>query len=267
MLDLDLKKVLWEYVPSDASVQSIAYSADGARVAVGRSDGRCYLLKVENGTTDGPVFIGQVQAVTGVAFTGDGTKLLTSSTDKTITIWDIPRHRIIYNYDLGNQKCQGATVSRDGTRIALVTAPNVSNDGNANLKMYDENDNLLWSSHIGNESGGIWTGTLNNLAFDREGKRIIVTSSGGWAAATCFDVASGKFIRYWGPLGYFTDWYTMRPRLAEDGKRLFYSSDWGINLLNRETGKTIQRSPNLGGWLGYDTVSYTHLTLPTISSL
>ncbi|HOE62642.1 MAG TPA: hypothetical protein PLI82_02290 [Candidatus Sumerlaeota bacterium] len=252
MLDLDLKKVLWEYVPSDASVQSIAYSADGARVAVGRSDGRCYLLKVENGTTDGPVFIGQVQAVTGVAFTGDGTKLLTSSTDKTITIWDIPRHRIIYNYDLGNQKCQGATVSRDGTRIALVTAPNVSNDGNANLKMYDENGNLLWSSHIGNESGGIWTGTLNNLAFDREGKRIIVTSSGGWAAATCFDVASGKFIRYWGPLGYFTDWYTMRPRLAEDGKRLFYSSDWGINLLNRETGKTIQRSPNLGGWLGYD---------------
>lgn len=252
MLDLDLKKVLWEYVPSDSEVRSIAYSPDGARVAVGRSDGRCYLLKVENGTTDGPVFIGQVQAVTGVAFTGDGTKLLTSSTDKTITIWDIPKHKIIYNYDLGDQKCQGATVSRDGTRIALVTAPNVSNDGNANLKMYDENGNLLWASHIGNESGGIWTGTLSNLAFDSEGKRIIVTSSGSWATATCFDVASGKFIRYWGPLGYFIDNYTMRPRLAEDGKRLFYSSDWGINLLNRETGKKIVRSPNLGGNKGYD---------------
>ena len=248
LLDLDLKKELWEYVPGNATVNAIAYSPDGKYVAVGQSNKYAYLLDANTGVTVGAPFIGHSQAVTAVSFTGDGSKMITSSTDAVIQLWDIAEHTAV-TISLQGQVSQGAAVSKDGKRVAMVTGS--GND--AQLRMFNELGLELYSKNISTTSGGRWGGTLENLTFDDQGTRVLITSSTSWAPVACFNVDNGSFYGYWGPEGYFPDgWFDMRPRIAQDGKRIFYTTDWGLDLLNRDVGKTILHSPNYPSGKGYD---------------
>ena len=64
-----------------------------------------------------------------------------------------------------------------------------------------------------------------------------------------FRVSDGAYGASWGPEGNFASswdgYYDARPRLSEDGERVFYQGDWGMNLLFRTAGKAIRQSPGL----------------------
>jgi WD40 repeat protein len=249
LLDIDTQKRLWEYVPGNATVNAIAYSPDGKTIAVGTSDNFAYLVNAATGVQVGQAFLGHSQAVTAVGFTGDGSYLMTASTDATVQLWNLATHMPVRTISLTGQNAQGATVSYDGKRICMITG-----SGNqAMLRMYDELGLELYQINLNDVSGGNWGGSLENVTFDDAGQRVLVNSSGnGWAPSAVFRVSDGSFVRQFGPQGYFSDWNSARPRISQDGARVFYETNWGMNLVQRERGKTIRRSDGLNGIYGFD---------------
>ncbi len=197
----------------------------------------------------GQAFLGHSQAVTAVGFTGDGSHLMTASSDATVQLWRISTHMPVRTISLTGQNAQGATVSYDGKRICMITGT-----GNqAMLRMYDESGLELYQINLNTVSGSNWGGTLENVTFDDAGERVLVNSAGnGWAPAAVFRVSDGAFIGQYGPQGAFSDQHYARPRISQDGERVFYETNWGMNLVQRETGKTIRRSDGLTNVSGFD---------------
>lgn len=253
LLDVDNQQRLWEYVPGNASVNAIAYSPDGKYILIGSSDKRAYLLDVSNGV-EVRRFVGHSQAVTAVAFTGDGTNLMTGSTDATVQLWKTDNGKPVggpplATISLQGQESQGATVSPNGTRVAMVTGSGTG----ALLRMYNDVGLELFAINLTNESGGNWGGTLENITFDKAGERVLVTSrNSDWARVASFRVDNGDYLLSWGPQGRFTPWLSTKPRISQDGERIFEETDWGLNVLFRETGKPIFRVADSLGDKGFD---------------
>lgn len=253
LLDVDNQERLWEYVPGNASVNAIAYSPDGRYILIGSSDKRAYLLDVTNGV-EVRRFVGHSQAVTAVAFTGDGTNLMTGSTDATVQLWKTDNGKPVggpplATISLQGQESQGATVSPNGTRVAMVTGYG----GNAQLRMYNDQGLELYAINLTNESHSNWGGTLENITFDKAGERVIVTSRNSeWARNASFRVENGGYLLSWGPQGRFTPWLSTKPKISLDGERIFEATDWGINVLFRTAGKPIYRISDSLGDKGYD---------------
>ncbi|MBI3417513.1 MAG: protein kinase [Verrucomicrobia bacterium] len=73
-------------------VRSIAFSPDGRKIAAGCWSGDIPLMVWESATgrrLDRGRLTGHLSSINGVIFTPDGRRLLTSSTDATIRIWDV----------------------------------------------------------------------------------------------------------------------------------------------------------------------------------
>ena len=64
----------------------LVLSRDGRRVAIGAGDGKVYVLDANTGAAVGPPMSGHTGAVTIVAFSGDGTRIV-SAGDTTIHVW------------------------------------------------------------------------------------------------------------------------------------------------------------------------------------
>ncbi|NUN95019.1 MAG: WD40 repeat domain-containing protein [Candidatus Omnitrophica bacterium] len=253
LLDVDLQQRLWEFQPGDASVNAIAYSPDGQYILIGTSDKRAYLLDAETGV-ETRRFVGHTQAVTAVSFTGDGSRLMTGSTDATVQLWETDNGRPLggpplLTISLQGQQSQGAAVSPSGNRVAMVTG---SGNG-AQLRMFDQNGLELYAVNLWDESGGNWGGSLETLAFDTLGERVLVSSrDSDWARIASFRVTNGDYLLSWGPSGRFTHRLDARPRISMEGDRVFFMGDWGLNVLPRALGKKILRASGIPGDRGYD---------------
>lgn len=251
LLDIDNQRRLWEFIPGAAQVSSIAYSPDGNYVLIGSTDRRAYLLNAVNGV-EVRRYLGHSQTVTAVGFTGDGSFVMTGSTDATVNLWSTlsgPPPVVVRSIELQGQQAQGAAVSPDGSRVAMVTGSGAS----AQLRVFNEDGLEMYAINLSNESGGNWGGTLDTLTFDRSGQRILVTSrDSDWARLASFQTINGRFIRTWGPQGRFSTIYAARPRISADGERIFYMTDYGMNLISRATDTQILRSPHLTNERGFE---------------
>lgn len=246
LLDIENEQRLWPFEPGNAEVRAIAYSPNGQYVLIGTSDGRVWLLNAQTGA-EVKRHLWHSRAINALAFIGDGSSFMSGSEDGTVNLVNLvgSPYRTI---SLDGQEAQGAAVTRDGRRIAMVTG----RSSQAQLRVYNEDGLELYGINLSNESGGNWSGTLESLTFDNSGQRILVTGkSGGWATVAAFQTQGGHYIRSWGPQGAFPDWHSARPRISYDGETIFYLTDWGLNLLPRSTGRPITRSPNLTGTKGY----------------
>ncbi|MBE7558951.1 hypothetical protein HS125_08375 [bacterium] len=253
LLDIDNEQRLWEYVPGQATVNAIAYSPNGEYVLIGSSDKRAYLLDAATGV-EVRRFIGHTQPVTAVAFTGDGSTLMTSSTDAVVQLWATDNGQPlggppITTISLQGQSSQGAAVSRDGSRVAMVTG----SGGSAQMRMFAANGLELFAVNIDQKSGGNWTGSLDSLSFDAQGTRVLITSGNNpWGRNASFRVDNGDYLVSWGPQGRFWGNQDGRPRMSRTGDRIFMMTDWGLNVVSTTMEKPILRSPNIPGDRGFD---------------
>jgi len=253
LLDIENERRLWEYIPGNYTVNAIAYSPDGQYILVGSSDFRAYLLDAETGV-EVRRYIGHTETVTGVSFIGDGSRIMTGSTDAVVQIWETDNGNPLggpplMTISLDSQDSQGAAVSLDGNRVAMVTGTGK----NAQLRMFNEDGLELYAIDLDDESGGRWGGTLENLTFDHSGERVLVTSRGSdWAKVASFRTDNGDFILSWGPEGLIKSGLDARPRISDDGERIFFSGNRGFNVLFRTPGKLMLRSPNMPSNKGFD---------------
>jgi WD40 repeat protein len=114
-------------------------------------------------------------AVDDVAFSPDGTRILTASRDKTAKLWDAASGKLLASFEHQGRVEQGV-FSPDGTRILIASADNTA-------KLWDATSCKLLSS-FGHQD---W---IRRAAFSPDGSRILTAS---WdKTAKVWDAASGK---------------------------------------------------------------------------
>jgi eukaryotic-like serine/threonine-protein kinase len=183
-------------------VNSVAFSPDGKRIVTGSDDGTAKVWAVQSGRTLLTLKVGDIthstpsalysvppaQWVQSVAFSPDGTRIVTGSGDATAKVWDVQSGKKLLTlivrktathtlFSEEEQKVYSVTFSPDGKRIA-----NGSGDHTAKV----------WDAQSGKELltfGGNW-GSVDAVAFSPDGTHIVTGSSDN--TAEVWDAQSGK---------------------------------------------------------------------------
>jgi WD40 repeat protein len=118
-------------------------------------------------------------SVNGVAYSPDGSRVATASSDKTARIWDTSNGRLVSTLSGHSDRINGVVYSPDGTRIATA-----SEDGTARV----------WSAANGQELLTIQgnSGPLNAVAFSPDGGHLATADSD--KSAKVWDAASGHLL-------------------------------------------------------------------------
>ncbi|MFH1739482.1 MAG: WD40 repeat domain-containing protein, partial [bacterium] len=163
-----------------------AYSPDGRYIATCGGLG-AFLWDVETGEM-ARWFSGHTAPVNSVAFSPDGTKVLTGSYDRTAKLWDVESGAEIRTFSGHIGYVYSVVFSPDGTRVLTTEG-----DGTAKL----------WDAEAGTEirtfSG--WTWGISSVVFSPDGMKVLTGSYDG--TAKLWDVESGAEIRtFSGYIGY-----------------------------------------------------------------
>ncbi len=111
----------------DTLLRSLAFSADGRTLALGRDDKHVALLDAQTGKelrVLGPID----GAVTALAFSADGAWLAAGSTDGRVTLWDLPAAKVVRTWNQPLARVGTLDFDAAGTLLAVG-----SDDGSAYL--------------------------------------------------------------------------------------------------------------------------------------
>jgi WD40 repeat protein len=204
------------------SIRWAAFFLDGKQVLT-RSDEAAVLWDVDTGKE-----IKRFKLLTDkidlVAWTVDGKRILTGSSEGTAVLWDVDTGKEIKRF----KEIKSAAFSPDGKQILTG-----SSEGTA----------VLWDAESGKEVKRfrIDMDAILTLAFSPDGKRILTGSLGSWGPAVLWDADTGKEIKrlphYKGPTGKITSL-----AFSPDGKQIRTGSSDGVEVLwDADTGKEVKR--------------------------
>jgi WD40 repeat protein len=145
------------------AVRSVAWSPDGQVIAVGGALGIwLYTPELE----DIGLLIGHTKAVYGLAFSPDGTRLVSASHDLTVRIWDLETQGEIYTLEGHTDLVVAVDWSPRGDLVASG-----SYDGTVRL----------WNPDTGEAIRALegHTGWVNQVAFSPDGSQVISNSYDG----------------------------------------------------------------------------------------
>ncbi|MFO0829460.1 MAG: protein kinase [Phycisphaerales bacterium] len=132
-------------------VRSVAFSRDGSLIAVGQGSGSLTMVRTGNHELLG-MGVGHSEAVSSLVFSHDDKRLLSSSWDGTLRLWDTQRRSSERTRPLLGHESQVTSVafaapSNDPTRLRLVSA---STDGTVRLWDPDRDEELaVLRGHVG----------------------------------------------------------------------------------------------------------------------
>ena len=141
-------------------------------------------------------------AVYALAFSPDGTRIVTASWDQTAKLWDAASGKLIAAF-AHQGAVNKAAFSPDGTRILTASADKTA-------KLWDAASGKIISSFS-------HEGTVNAAAFSPDGARILTASAD--KTAKLWDAISGKLIASFGQQGEVND-----AAFSPDGARILTAS-------------------------------------------
>jgi WD40 repeat protein len=208
---------------------------------------------------------GHTDAVWNVCISADGKRVLTSSSDKSLRLWDAHTGKCLHVLKGHTERIVGAALSRDGKRA-------LSGSDDRTIRLWDTTTgkeldkltghaNCIWSVAFGPEGEAIsgccdgsvhrWDlkrgrnldvllahpGPVRSVAYSARSK--LAASACGLQSIHLWDLENGKVIR---TITHITN-NDVNIVFSPDGKRLVanHGSAHIVHLLDVETGKEIKR--------------------------
>ena len=173
---------------------------------------------VEDGHTDG---------VTSVAFSPDGTRLVSGSDDKTVKHWDVSSGKLIRTLEGHSHSVKSVTFSPDGSRV--LSGGNLDGD----LRLWDAASGRL--IHLFKEAFG-----TSSVAFSPDGTRLLASGPRG---AWLWDAASGRLLRTFTGHELPVEAVAFLP----DGKHLITGGDPALKLWDAASGQLLRTFAGTSG--------------------
>ncbi len=151
----------WEF--PDDSVNSLAYSPDRSKIAIGLRYGKLVIKSLRDGKAIA-INPAHEDTITAVQFSGDGKLLVTASKDGEVKLWDIDGN-FIKSLGVNLFGITAVTFSPDSRSLAAAYT-----DGT--VRAWDINGNLSAEYKVSEES-------IHALSFTPDGQRIITVSRDG----------------------------------------------------------------------------------------
>ena len=145
------------------SVNGLAYSADGKRLATASSDNVARIWDASNGSL---VFslTGHTAPISSIAYSRDGRRLATASQDGTVRIWDALKGQQVGMFNGNSGPLNAIAYAPDGTGLVVGSSDKTA-------KMLDAVDGHLLFTLRGHSD------SVNSVAFSADGKFIATASS------------------------------------------------------------------------------------------
>jgi WD40 repeat protein len=204
-------------------VQIVAFSPDGKRIFAG-GNGSARLWDTQTGAPS-HVLPGHARFVRSVAFSEDGTRILTADPDNTVRIWNAATGRLI-GARRGQAKQVDSIMFAPGGRLAL----SASSEPTVMLRLWDIQTGELVRSFDAH------TDWIDSAAFTPDGVYVLSTSRHSNLIYQ-WGVGSGRLVRTLAGHTGDVAWVT----IAADGKRAASGSDdRTVRIWNLETGESLK---------------------------
>ena len=145
----------------DADVASAVFNADGTRVLTA-ADNFARVWDVRSGKLLLTIK-GHTETVENASFSPDGTRIVTSSWDRTAKVWDAETGALERTLSGHNYGVMNAAFSPNGDRIVTVSKDNTAK---------------VWDAHSGKELNTLFghSDEVWSVAFSADGKRLVTVS-------------------------------------------------------------------------------------------
>ncbi len=188
---------------------------------------------------------GHTFALRGIAFSPDGRRLATSSTDQTAKVWDVTTGKELLTLSGHTAEVFGIAFSPDGTRVATASADQTA-------KVWDVSTALNPSTGSGQSTGAETgkelltlrghTDQLQKVAYSPDG-RLLVTAAGHVGSTPSLDHTAKVWDAATGKLLLTLDDHSGSIRgiaFSPDGTRVATASDEGIaRVWDVSTGEVL----------------------------
>ncbi|WPJ63259.1 hypothetical protein SMAC4_13631 [Sordaria macrospora] len=212
------------------TVDSVAFSPDGQRLASGSWDGTIKIWDPASGSCL-QTLKGHRSPVTSVAFSPDGQRLASGSWDGTIKIWDPASGSCLQTLKGHSGAVSSVAFSPDGQRLA-------SGSWDETIKIWDPASGSCLQTLKGHSNG------VNSVAFSPDGQRL---ASGSWdGTIKIWDPASGSCLQTLKGHSGAVNSVAFSP----DGQRLASGSwDETIKIWDPASGSCLQTLKGHSNWV------------------
>jgi WD40 repeat protein/DNA-binding SARP family transcriptional activator/energy-coupling factor transporter ATP-binding protein EcfA2 len=228
-------------------VASIAFSPNGQLALSGSADHSLILWHIATGEIVHRL-AGHAGPVTGAAFSPDGETIISVSADQQLIVWDAQSGAIRNQFQEDSGSLTSLALSPDGQVAVYGTE-------NGDLLVREiESGRLL--HQFGSEDGG-HREAVQDIAVSADGRRLLTNGADSlilWDISTGHDMDETKTRQLW--LVEPEDTSVHGVAFSPDGQTILLAqSDGYINVLDVETGESMQQALTRGGSLSSIAVS------------
>jgi WD40 repeat protein/serine/threonine protein kinase len=270
--DYNVEQMRRAAVPNDTPYQAVGFSPDQTKALIAMPGN---ILALQTAEPDSPApatrFFGEhAGAITAVTISPDGTRALTTSSDRMVRLWDLKTGKLVYTLAGHTNEVNSVVFSPDGTQALSasrdrslilwdlstgeairtfgmrhtnsINAVAFSPDGTQALSASADQSVILWDVATGDTLQVLrgHRGPVNCVAFSPDGRWAVSGSAD--KTLIIWDLQTGKFAHQLGATGDgHTDWVTA-VAFSPDGMRILSGSrDRSVILWDAETGQVVRR--------------------------
>jgi dipeptidyl aminopeptidase/acylaminoacyl peptidase len=177
--------------------------------------------------------------VISVAWSPDGRRIVSTSYDGTVKVWDVESGRELHTLSGHGNWVNSAAFSPDGRRI-------VSASGDKTVKVWDTESGPVLHTLSGHRD------IVTSAAWSPDGRRVVSASVD--KTVKVWDAESGKVLRTLSGHGDFV----LSAAFSPDGRRIVSASSDGVKVWDAESGRELRTLLPMPGDISPDGRHFVH---------